>query len=64
MLSTGGLLDLINNIGDLADAQDTVKSAGFGALNAMVRYAENHFRTEEGYLERYSYLVSTAKGTT
>jgi hemerythrin len=50
-----GLLDLINEIGDLADAQDTVRSAAFGALNAMIRYAENHFRTEEGYLERYGY---------
>jgi len=33
------LLDLINEIGDLADAQNTVKSATFGALNAMIRYA-------------------------
>jgi hemerythrin len=48
------LLDLINKIGDLADAQDTVKSAAFGALNAMIHYAENHFRTEEGYLKKYS----------
>jgi hemerythrin-like metal-binding protein len=50
-----GLLDLINEIGDLADAQDEVKSAAFLALNAMIRYAQNHFRTEEGYLEKYSY---------
>jgi hemerythrin len=49
------LLDLINEIGDLADAQNTVKSATFHALNGMVRYAENHFKTEEGYFEKYSY---------
>jgi hemerythrin len=50
-----GLLDLINEIGDLADAQTTVKSTTFRALNAMILYAENHFRTEEGYFEKYSY---------
>jgi len=50
-----GLLDLINKIGDLADGHGTVESSAFGALNAMIRYADNHFRTEEGYLEKYCF---------
>ena len=50
-----GLLDLINKIGELADARGTVNSSAFGALNEMIRYADNHFRTEEGYLQRYGY---------
>lgn len=50
-----GLLDLSNAIGDLADAQNTVKSATSNALNAMIRYAKNHFTTEEGYFEKYCY---------
>jgi|GEM_PF-883717 hemerythrin-like metal-binding protein len=49
------LLYLINETGDLADAQNTAKSATFTALNAMILYAENHFRTEEDYFERYTY---------
>ena len=49
------LLDLINKLGDLADAPDAVQSGAFGALNAMIRYAQNHFRTEESYFEKYSY---------
>lgn len=49
------LLDLINEIGDLADAQNPAKSAAFGALNGMIRYAEKHFRTEEAYFDKYSY---------
>ena len=50
-----GLLDLINKIGDLADGHGTVESSAFGALNAMIRYADNHFRTEEGYLEKHCF---------
>jgi hemerythrin-like metal-binding protein len=50
-----GLLDLINKIGELADTRGTVNSSAFGALNEMIRYADNHFRTEEGYLQRYGY---------
>ncbi len=50
-----GLLELINKIGDLADARGAVKPSTFGALNEMIRYADNHFRTEEGYLEKYCY---------
>ena len=45
-----GLLDLINKIGDLAYTRGAVKSSAFSALNEMIRYADNHFRTEEGYL--------------
>jgi hemerythrin-like metal-binding protein len=55
MFSTRGLLDLINNIGDLADTRGAGKASTFSALNEMIRYADNHFRTEEGYLEKYSY---------
>jgi hemerythrin len=47
-----GLLDLINETGDLDDVQKTLKSTSFGALNGMIRYAENHFRTEEGYFSK------------
>ena len=50
-----GLLDLINEIGDLADRQFAAKPEVFTVLNAMVRYAENHFQTEEGYLKKYGY---------
>jgi hemerythrin len=50
-----GLLELINQIGDLADTFSPPKSAVFGALNEMIRYAQNHFRTEEQYLEKYGY---------
>lgn len=50
-----GLLDLINKIGDLAYTRGAVKSSAFSALNEMIRYADNHFRTEEGYLEKYCY---------
>ena len=42
-------------IGDLADARDAVNSSTFNVLNAMIRCVDNHFRTEEGYLEKYCY---------
>ncbi|SPF39780.1 putative Hemerythrin-like metal-binding protein [Syntrophobacter sp. SbD1] len=50
-----GLLDLINRIGDLADMFAPSNPVVFGALNEMIRYADNHFRTEERYLEKYGY---------
>ncbi len=49
------LLELINQFGDIADAENTTRANSFSALNAMVKYAELHFKTEEGYLERYGY---------
>ena len=50
-----GLLELINEIGQMADAGSPSKSEAFGSLNAMICYAENHFSTEEEYLSRYNY---------
>lgn len=32
-----------------------MKASTFSAMNEMIRYADNHFRTEEGYLKKYSY---------
>ncbi len=49
------LLELMNKLGDTADAEGSTKSGSFSALNAMVNYAELHFTTEESYLQRYSY---------
>ncbi|MGA2404107.1 MAG: bacteriohemerythrin [Syntrophobacteraceae bacterium] len=52
------ILELINKIGELADARNTGKSEAFGSLNAMIRYAEKHFKTEEDYLDKYGYPQS------
>jgi hemerythrin-like metal-binding protein len=48
------LLELINKIGDAAGTGLSRESC-FAVLNAMIRYAQEHFTTEERYLEKNSY---------
>jgi hemerythrin len=48
------LLELINEISKADDA-GTSKSSCFAILNSMIRYAEEHFTTEERYLESNAY---------
>ncbi len=48
------LLELINKIGDAAGT-GLSKASCFAVLNAMIRYAQEHFTTEERYLEKNSY---------
>jgi hemerythrin len=51
------LLDLINELDELvADQQESAsKTKCYAALNALVKYAESHFITEEGYLQKYAF---------
>ncbi len=44
-----GLLDLINEVRNLSGAMS--KTEPFVVLNAMIKYAQNHFKAEERYLE-------------
>jgi len=48
------LLELINKIGETADTGPS-KASCFALLNAMIRYAQEHFTTEERYLEKNAY---------
>ncbi len=48
------LLDLINDIRDLSEKGPS-KEVSFSALNAMVKYAQAHFDTEEHQLEECDY---------
>lgn len=48
------LLELINQIGALAE-KDLSKESCFAMLNAMIKYAQEHFYTEERYLEENAY---------
>jgi len=48
------LLDLINEISDVTDTGPS-KASCFALLNAMVRYAQEHFTAEERYLEENAY---------
>jgi hemerythrin-like metal-binding protein len=48
------LLELINEIGDAAGT-GLSKASCFAVLNAMIRYAQEHFTTEERYLEKHAY---------
>ncbi len=48
------LLDLINDIRDLSEKGPS-KEVSFSALNAMVKYAQAHFDTEEHHLEECAY---------
>ena len=48
------LLELINGIGDAAST-DLSKASCFAVLNAMIRYAQEHFTTEERYLTNNAY---------
>ena len=51
------LLDLINELDELVGDQQesSSKTKCYAALNALVKYAESHFITEEGYLQKYAY---------
>ncbi len=46
--------DLINKIGEAADTGSS-KASCFALLNAMIRYAQKHFTTEEPYLAKNAY---------
>ena len=48
------LLELINEISDAVDTGPS-KASCFALLNAMIRYAQEHFTTEERYLEKNAY---------
>ncbi len=48
------LLELINEISDAEDA-GTPKASCFAFLNAMIRYAQEHFTAEERYLQNNVY---------
>ena len=48
------LLKLINEMGEAADTAPS-KASCFAGLNAMIRYAQEHFTTEERYLEKNAY---------
>ncbi len=50
-----GLFRLINEVSEMADLDSSSKEKCFSALNATIRYAENHFKTEENYLQKYGY---------
>jgi hemerythrin-like metal-binding protein len=39
----------------MTDQYNFSKAECFSALNATVRYAENHFKTEEDYFQKYGY---------
>ena len=51
------LLHLINELDQFLDNRQETSSKArcFAALNALVKYAENHFSAEEGYLSKYAY---------
>lgn len=49
-----GLLDLINTLDEYRENRPDDHEV-FSALNNLVKYAEEHFVTEEGYMERFKY---------
>jgi hemerythrin len=51
------LLKLINELDQFLENRQEAssKARSFAALNALVKYAEIHFGTEEGYLSKYAY---------
>lgn len=50
-----GLTGTINQIDELAVSDNMSKEKVFLVLNTAVRYAEEHFGTEESYFEKYGY---------
>lgn len=49
-----GLLDLINILDDFRENRPDSREI-FTTLNNLVKYAEDHFSTEEGYMDRFKY---------
>lgn len=51
------LLKLINELDQYVENRHEASSKArcFAALNALIKYAELHFSTEEGYLSKYAY---------
>jgi hemerythrin len=49
-----GLLDLINVLDEYREHRPDDREV-FSTLNTLVKYAEDHFASEEGYMERFKY---------
>jgi hemerythrin len=48
------IMELINEIAEQSEKPQS-KATCFVVLNAMIKYAETHFSTEEAYLEKHGY---------
>jgi hemerythrin len=57
------LLRLINELDEFVEAggKHIGKPSCFEALNALIKYADTHFRTEERYMEQHGYPMEASQ---